>query len=375
MTLRPPSGVLAALIFFLALQTASAQQKITLRFWMSADPALEAAMDALLQEYAKANPTIAVQRDAFPFNEYHQKLATAFAAGEPPDAFWMDVRTAAFAAQGSLLVLERYLTPQNKEDIIASGLIEPVWKGRLYGVPMHELTEGLFVNRTMFEEAGIKIPQRLNEAWTWDQFVEIAKQLTKRTGDRTDVWGFGVLRHLSDWSILPILEQNNATPLSPDLKKATGYFNSAAAVEAWKWYQDLFVKHKVISVDPIPEGFPAGKIAIFQAPSTYRAVLDKRYPDFKYAVVPMFKAKRCAVTAGGWNVSIATRTKNPDAAWSLVDSLTRVQHAHQHAGQCGSNDCADPADPQSRTDACGAEICGIVGARQGIDRALTPYDG
>ena len=335
MALRPPSRVLAAFMSFLALSlitaaaalpSASAQQKVALRFWMSADPALEAAMDALLQEYMKTNPTVAVQRDAFPFNEYHQKLATAFAAGEPPDAFWMDVRTAAFAAQGSLLVLERYLTPENKADIIASGLIEPVWKGRLYGVPMHELTEGLFVNQTMFEEAGIRIPQRLNEAWTWDQFVEIAKRLTKRTGDRTDVWGFGVLRHLSDWSILPILEQNDAPPLSPDLKKATGYVNSPAAVEAWRWYQDLFIKHKVISVDPIPEGFPAGKIAIFQAPSTYRAVLDKRYPDFKYAVVPMFKAKRCAVTAGGWNVSVATRTKNPDAAWSLVDSLTRVQH-------------------------------------------------
>ena len=334
MALRPPSRVLTAFISFLALSliaaaalpSASAQQKVALRFWMSADPALEAAMDALLQEYMKTNPTVAVQRDAFPFNEYHQKLATAFAAGEPPDAFWMDVRTAAFAAQGSLLVLERYLTPENKADIIASGLIEPVWKGRLYGVPMHELTEGLFVNQTMFEEAGIRIPQRLNEAWTWDQFVEIAKRLTKRTGDRTDVWGFGVLRHLSDWSILPILEQNDAPPLSPDLKKATGYVNSPAAVEAWRWYQDLFIKHKVISVDPIPEGFPAGKIAIFQAPSTYRAVLDKRYPDFKYAVVPMFKAKRCAVTAGGWNVSVATRTKNPDAAWSLVDSLTRVQH-------------------------------------------------
>src|SRR5207247_10658986 len=101
MTLRPPSGVLAALIFFLALQTASAQQKITLRFWMSADPALEAAMDALLQEYAKANPTIAVQRDAFPFNEYHQKLATAFAAGEPPHAFRLGVRTACLRAEGS----------------------------------------------------------------------------------------------------------------------------------------------------------------------------------------------------------------------------------------------------------------------------------
>jgi ABC-type glycerol-3-phosphate transport system substrate-binding protein len=68
-------------------------------------------------------------------------------------------------------------------------------------------------------------------------------------------------------------------------------------------------------------------VAIFQAPSTYRAVLDRRYPDFKYAVVPMFRGKRCAVTAGGWNVAIATKTKNPDVAWTLVDWLTRVKHA------------------------------------------------
>jgi fructooligosaccharide transport system substrate-binding protein len=239
----------------------------------------------------------------------------------------MDVRVAAFAAQGSLLVLEKYLTPQNKGDIIDSGFIEPVWKGRIYGVPMHELTEALFVNRAMFEAAGIRIPQRLQDAWTWDEFVNISRQLTRRTGDRTDVWGFGVLRHLSDWSILPVIMQNNGTVLSADLKKATGALNSPATVEAMKWYQDLFTRHRVIAVDPIPDGFPTGKIAIFQAPSPYRAVLDRRFPDFKYAVVPMFRGKRCAVTAGGWNVSIAARTKHPDVSWTLVDWLTREKHA------------------------------------------------
>lgn len=304
----------------------AAQQRTALRFWMSADPALEQAMDALLQGYMRANPTVTVQRDAFPFIEYHQKLTTAFAAGDPPDVFWMDVRTAAFAAQGSLLVLERFITPQNKADILESGLIEPVWKGKLYGVPMHELTEGLFVNRAMLEEAGIRIPQRLNEAWTWDEFVTIARRLTKRTGERTDVWGFGVLRHLSDWPILPIIYQNNGAVLSPDLKKATGYLNSPATVEALRWYQELFTRHRVIAFDPIPEGFPTGKIAIFQAPSTYRAVLDRRYPDFKYAVIPMFRGKRCAVTAGGWNVSISAKTRHPEVAWSLVDWLTRERH-------------------------------------------------
>ncbi len=334
MTVKPATrallGMLLALVLIILSPTAhiaTAQQKVNLRFWMSADPALEAAMDELLKGYMKANPNVTVQRDAFPFNEYHQKITTASAAGDAPDVFWMDVRTAAFAAQGSLLVLAKYLTPQNKGDIIDSGLIEPVWKGQIYGVPMHELTEGLFVNRTMFEEAGIKIPQRLEEAWSWDEFVNIARRLTRRTGDRTDVWGFGVLRHLSDWSILPVVLQNNGTMLSPDLKKATGFLNSPATVEALKWYQDLFVRHRVIAIDPIPDGFQTGRIAIFQAPSTYRAVLDRRFPDFKYAVVPMFKGKRCAVTAGGWNVSIAAKTKNPDAAWTLVDWLTRERHA------------------------------------------------
>lgn len=332
---RRPAHFLTGFVVMLALtliaapaaQVAVAQPKVALRFWMSADPALEAAMDELLRGYMKATPNVTVQREAFPFNEYHQKLATAFAAGDPPDVFWMDVRAATFASQGSLLPLEKYLTPQNKADIVESGLIEPVWKGRLYGVPMHELTEAVFVNRTMFEDAGIKIPRRLDEAWTWDEFVNIARRLTKRTGDRTDVWGFGVLRHLSDWSILPVIHQHGGTPLSPDLRKATGFLNGPATVEALRRYQDLFVQHKVISFDPIPEGFPAGKIAIFQAPSTYRAVLDKRYPAFRYAVVPMFRGKQCAVTAGGWNVSIAARTKHPDVAWALADWLTRVRHA------------------------------------------------
>jgi len=319
--------VLALIVFVGVPPVAIAQQTTTLRFWMSADPALEAAMDALLRAYARTRQNVTVQRDAFPFNEYHQKLTTAFASGDPPDVFWMDVRTATFASAGSLLVLEKYLSAQNKADIIASGLIEPVWKGNLYGVPMHELTEGLFVNRTIFEEAGIKIPQRLEEAWTWEEFVTIARRLTRRTGERTDAWGFGVLRHLSDWSILPVILQNNGAVISPDLKKATGYLNSAATVEAMKWYQSLFTTHRVISFDPLPDGFPTGRIAIFQAPSTYRAFLDARFPDFKYAVVPMFKGKRCAVTAGGWNVSVAIRTKNKDLAWSLVDYLTRERHA------------------------------------------------
>src|SRR5688572_17494992 len=87
---RRLASVLALLVLMVVIATGPvqpvvAQQKTTLKFWMSADPALEVAMDALLKGYMQANPNVTVQRDAFPFNEYHQKLTTAFAAGDPPD--------------------------------------------------------------------------------------------------------------------------------------------------------------------------------------------------------------------------------------------------------------------------------------------------
>ncbi len=49
---------------------------------------------------------------------------------------------------------------------------------------------GIFFNKGLFDKFGVPYPPE--DEWTWDQFAETVKKLTKDTdGDgKTDVWGF-----------------------------------------------------------------------------------------------------------------------------------------------------------------------------------------
>lgn len=301
-------------------------EQVTLRLWMQQDNRLLAAMQEIVAGFEEANPNIDVQLDSFPFAEYHQKVSTGFAGGDAPDVFWMDVRVASFAEQGALMPLDDRITQEMRDDFLASSWVETQYEGQTYGVPMHQLTEALYVNTQLAEEAGIELPQTIEDAWTWDEFVDVATQLTQREGDQTSVWGFGVQRQLQDWSVLPIVYQHGGTVLSEDLTTAEGHLNSTATVEALDWYGDLFSEHNVISVEPIPDGFQTGAIAVFQAPSTFRPVLDTDFPDLDYTIVPMFKDVNCSVMTGGWNVSISAGTEHPDEAWMLLDWMTGEAH-------------------------------------------------
>ncbi|MBK8021966.1 MAG: extracellular solute-binding protein [Chloroflexi bacterium] len=150
--------------------------------------------------------------------------------------------------------------------------------------------------------------------------------LTQRTGDTTDVWGFGVQRILQDWSVLPVIYQNGGAVLSEDLTTSQGYINGPETVEALTWYGALHTDSKVMSVEAIPDGFQTGKIALFQAPSSFRPVLDRDFPDLNYTIIPLFRNDACSVMTGGWNVSISAFTEHPEEAWLFLDSVTRLQH-------------------------------------------------
>lgn len=302
-------------------------EEVELTFWMSANPTLEAAMDDIIQAYMAENPNVTVVQEAFPFGEYFQKIFTAFSGGDAPDVFWVDVRTAAFAEQGMLLPLDDYVTEENRSDVIESAWQEATWDGTTYSIPLHQLTEALYVNTQMAEGAGIEIPTTMDEAWTWEEMVDVTTALTVRDGGQTSVWGFGMERHLQDWPLTAIIYQGGGQPLSDDLTQADGYINSAESVAAVDWVTDMVSEHEVMSVEPIPDGFGTEQIATFHGTSTYRAVLDNNFPDLDYTVAPLYVGPGgCAVTSGGWNVGIASTTEHPDVAWDLVDWMTRERH-------------------------------------------------
>jgi fructooligosaccharide transport system substrate-binding protein len=203
---------------------------------------------------------------------------------------------------------------------------------------MHELANGLFVNKQLFEQNSIKIPHDLQEAWTWDQVREYAMKLTERSGGATTRYGFGQQRDPGDWTILPFIYQNGGQPLSPDLKKATGFLNSAESVEALTWYGNLYNKDGAGTASLPPDAFPTGKVAMFDSVSTYVIPLKAQFGSFQYDIAPAPKKKQGAVMTGGWNVGISALSKMQDVSWDLIDFVTRTKHA-QWAQESGYLPC------------------------------------
>ena len=152
-------------------------EQVTIRFWMQQDNRLTTAMEGLIASFEEAYPNIDVQLDSFPFAEYHQKISTAFAGNDAPDAFWMDVRTASLAEQGALMPLDDYITEENRNDYLASTWLEPTYEGVTYGAdaPAHR---ALYVNTELAEASSC---QPLADAWTW--IVEPPRRATQRSGD------------------------------------------------------------------------------------------------------------------------------------------------------------------------------------------------
>ena len=125
---------------------------------------------------------------------------------------------------------------------------------------------------------------------------------------------------------MPYIFANGGAPLSPDLKKASGYLNGPASVEAYTFFQKLHQEWKVASVSPPPDAFPTGKMAMIDAVSTYTKALAK-FPSFEYDVAPASRRKKQAVMTGGWNVGMYKKTKDPALAWDLIDYITREKHS------------------------------------------------
>ncbi len=119
------------------------------------------------------------------WNSYWTLLEAGATGGDMPDVFWMHSNEAVkYMSNGILLditdkvnssdKLEMDKFPQDLKDMYT-------YDGKIYAVPKDMDTIAMWYNKTMFDEAGIDYP---TDDWTWDDFYDIAKKLTKDDGSQ-----------------------------------------------------------------------------------------------------------------------------------------------------------------------------------------------
>lgn len=320
------SFLLLLLLFSLAGCESSTNKTPTVRFMVFGDPAEYRAYQELVDAFHASQPEVRIELTHIPSAaDYRTRLATEYAAGNPPDVTLMNYRRYAnFAAKGVLEPLGDYL---DRSEVIAPADFYPItlqaftWQNRLICIPQNISSLVVYYNRAMFDRAGLPYP---SDDWDWDDFLQIAKTLTQdHDGDgRIDQYGLGVEASL--FRLAPFVWQNLA-PLVDDTVSPTRLtLTRPPALAALQWFVDLRQKHGVVP-DRIEEAaqdsetrFIAGVTAMYlnsrRGTPTYREI-----SGFTWDIAPLPRGKTRADILHSDAYCMSATTSNKEAAWQFIE--------------------------------------------------------
>lgn len=295
---------------------------------------------AAVAYFQEQNPTIKVNWIQIPEN-YAEKIMAMTAAGTPPDtAFVYNTVFQQYAKDGLLMDI----TNQLKSDPVLGAkdyFIEPqetercTRDGKWYGIGSCWVAPHIYYNADIFEKEGITPPSNdPDEAWTWDEFLQIAKQLTiDVNGKHPDDPGFDQ-DNMERWAIqwptwsIPLhaaIASNGGNWLN--MKTGLMEIDQPAATEALQAIADLMLVHKVA---PRGSAFEAlgltntqmlenGKLAMAVDGSWALSWITKINAKLGTAVLP--KLKQPATDMQAHIHSAFAKTKYPEQAWQWIRFL------------------------------------------------------
>ncbi|SDS54094.1 sugar ABC transporter substrate-binding protein [Jiangella sp. DSM 45060] len=155
--------------------------EITYAHW---DPNLEPTLDAIIEAFQEEYPDVTVTPIVRPFAQYWTTLQTEASSDTLPDVFWMDM------AYFELYAANDQLAPI--DDLVESGAIDLSKypdhlteffqvDGAQYAVPKDVDTNAVWINKALFEQAGVPLP---SPDWTYDDFRATSKAIHDALGDQ-----------------------------------------------------------------------------------------------------------------------------------------------------------------------------------------------
>jgi multiple sugar transport system substrate-binding protein len=310
-----------------------------LTFFFAANPDERDRRLRIVEEFQRQHPDIKV-RAVLSAPGVMQQLSTFCAGGKCPDVLmaW-ELTYAELADRGVLLDLNTMLArdpafaAELRSDSIPSLYDTFAFNGGQYALPEQWSGNYLFYNKRLFAEAGLPPPPSTWERpWSFTEFLETAKALTKRDGcGRATQWGF-VNMWFSYYSA-GLFAMNNGVPWSTPLTNPTHFnFGDDAFIEAVQFYADLSIKHRVapdaseVQSMSTPDLFASGKAGIAMG-GHWRYQTFIRAEDLDFDVTPLPVGPRrqgqpARSNIGSTGLAISASSQRKQQAWEFVKFAT-----------------------------------------------------
>jgi len=294
--------------------------EIVLEYWGLWEP--ESVMNGLISEFEEDNPGVEIKYTQQTIIDYRKRLQSALASGNGPDIFrihntWLpmfvDDLDPVPDELAESLSLENNYYPVVKQSLFS--------QGSFYGIPLMIDTLALFYNRDILDQHQLSPPQ------DWDQFRQVANQLTIRDEERRILQAgaaMGTASNVDHWSdILGLMMIQNgalvAGPYGDDAQQALDFFL-------------VFTKQDQVWNETLPDStraFAGGKLAFYFAPSWRIVNLYEINPDLNFGVVavPQLPEREPLAWATFWaeGVSVRADELKQETAWKFLEFLSQKE--------------------------------------------------
>jgi multiple sugar transport system substrate-binding protein len=319
-------AIVAALLLLLAGCGGGGDGREVVRFWAMGREG--EVVTQLVPEFERLNPGIQVEVQQIPWTAAHEKLLTAFAGGVTPDVAQLGTSwVAELVALGALEPIEDRVAASgavSPSDYFPGGWVNNVIAGRTWGVPWYADTRLLFYRRDLLREAGFDKPPR-----NWAEWLAAMRAVKARGGARN----FGIFLPVNEYEPLLALALQQPEPLLREDGRF-GNFRSPSFVRASDFYLGLFREGLApplsnAQISNLYDEFARGYFAFYISGPWNIGEFKRRMPperqdDWMTAPLPGPDAPGASI-AGGSALAVFAASERKDAAWKLVEFLSRPE--------------------------------------------------
>ncbi|HEY5711796.1 MAG TPA: sugar ABC transporter substrate-binding protein [Allosphingosinicella sp.] len=314
---------LAGLLALLAA-CGNGDRREVVRFWAMGREGEVVAQ--LIPEFERLNPGIRVEVQQIPFISAHEKLLTAFAGDSTPDVAQLGSSwVAEMVALGAIEPLDARLAASpgiDLRDYFDGPLRGNVVNGRTWGIPWYADTRLLFYRSDLLRAAGYSTPPT-----DWVGWLAAMRAIKARAGPGN----YAALLPINEYEPLLALALQQSEPLLRDDGRY-GNFRSPGFTRASEFYFGLFREGLAprlsnTQISNVHDEFARGRFVFYisgpwQIGEFRRRLPPERQGDWMTAPLPGPNGPGGSI-AGGASLVLFARSARKDAAWRLVEYLSR----------------------------------------------------
>ncbi|WP_232549699.1 ABC transporter substrate-binding protein [Propioniciclava soli] len=205
--------------------------------------------------------------------------------------------------------------------------------GFVYSVPTDVTAVGLYLNKTLFDQAGVAYPTEDVDVWSWDEFVDSVRQVQAATGA-----SYGMAMDRSSHRLKSFLYEFGSTLFQPN---AEGVFETNDATSTALEYfhnlnDDTFMPRSVwLSEADGNALFKSGDVVSYYSGSWQIADFAENIADFEWVSVYTPRQPTQAVQYGNAASIVVFEGDQADAAYDFVNWLYQTENYRELAETSG----------------------------------------